>query len=60
MSEQYDIVLVEGAGKLEPPVTEKLATNADLAKTLNLPLVIVAQTTVGTINQFLLLDMPRM
>ncbi|MGR3180006.1 MAG: dethiobiotin synthase [Candidatus Anammoxibacter sp.] len=54
LSGQYDILLVEGAGGLQSPVNEKFETNADLAKKLDVPVIIVSQTTLGTINQSIL------
>ena len=51
---QYDILLVEGAGGLLSPLSEKLATNADLAQELGLPIIIVSRSAIGTINHTLL------
>jgi dethiobiotin synthetase len=45
--------VVEGAGGLLVPLTEKLLVR-DLIKRLNLPLLIVASTQLGTINHTLL------
>lgn len=46
-------LVVEGAGGLEVPVSEDLKISG-LIKTLDLPLVIVASTRLGTINHTLL------
>jgi len=48
-----EIVLVEGAGGWLSPVSES-ATVADLAQKLNLPVLIVSRTGLGTINHTLL------
>lgn len=45
----HQITLVEGAGGLAVPLM-KGKTNADLAKELNLPLLIVARPALGTVN----------
>ncbi len=50
---EYNIVMVEGAGGLLVPITERI-TYADLANLLDLPLVIVARSKLGTINHTLL------
>ena len=52
--DQYDILLVEGAGGLLSPLSEKLATNADLAQELDIPIIIVSRSAIGTINHTLL------
>lgn len=49
LSEDKDIVLVEGAGGLLVPITEDM-TMADLALLLGLPLLIVADSRLGVIN----------
>ena len=49
----YSVVLVEGAGGLLVPIWENYFV-ADLAKALDLPLVIVARLGLGTINHTLL------
>jgi dethiobiotin synthetase len=49
----HEILLVEGAGGLLVPLADNL-TVADLARTLGLPLVIVARATLGTVNHTLL------
>lgn len=54
LSKQYDIVIVEGAGGIMSPVTEKYLTNADLAKFLDLPVIIVSRPNLGTINHTML------
>ncbi|VAW60784.1 Dethiobiotin synthetase [hydrothermal vent metagenome] len=46
-------LLIEGAGGFYSPICEN-ALNADLAKQLNLPLILVAENRVGCINQVLL------
>ena len=50
---RHDLVLVEGAGGLMVPVTAEHLT-VDLVRLLGLPLVIIARTTLGTINHTLL------
>ena len=47
------MVLVEGAGGLMVPVRDNYFV-ADLAKTMNLPLLVVARLCLGTINHSLL------
>jgi dethiobiotin synthetase len=51
--ENSDFLLVEGAGGLYSPITFDYL-NADLAKDLALPLVVVVANRVGVINQTLL------
>jgi len=53
LAADYSIVLVEGAGGLLVPIREDYFV-ADLAKTLGLPLVVVARLGLGTINHSLL------
>ena len=53
LSADYSVVLVEGAGGLLVPIRENYFV-ADLAKALQLPLVIVARLGLGTINHTLL------
>jgi dethiobiotin synthetase len=53
MGAQYDVVLVEGAGGLMVPVSAD-ALAVDLIRKLNLPVIIVARTGLGTINHTLL------
>lgn len=53
MQAAHDIVLVEGAGGLLAPIWGA-HTCADLAKDLNLPLLIVARAGLGTLNHSLL------
>lgn len=48
-----DLLLIEGAGGWLSPVTET-QTVADLARALNVPVLIVARTGLGTINHTLL------
>jgi len=50
---ESDFILVEGAGGFYSPIC-KNALNADLAKALNLPVLLVSENRVGTINQVLL------
>jgi dethiobiotin synthetase len=50
---EHQTLLVEGAGGLLVPITRKM-TMADLALRLNLPLLIVARTNLGTLNHTLL------
>ena len=49
----FDAVLVEAAGGLRVPLTEKLDM-LDLARELELPLLLVARARLGTINHALL------
>jgi len=49
----YDVVLVEGAGGLLVPIRDNYFV-ADLAKSLKLPVIIVARLGLGTINHTLL------
>jgi dethiobiotin synthetase len=49
----FDIVVVEGAGGWRVPITAR-ADMAELARRLGLPIVIVAEATLGTINHSLL------
>jgi dethiobiotin synthetase len=53
LSDKHDILLVEGIGGLEVPVTRK-ETVADLIRLLNLPILIVAANRLGTLNHLLL------
>jgi dethiobiotin synthetase len=50
---RHDIVLVEGAGGLLVPVTDRLLT-IDLVKQLAIPLIIVGRLSLGAINHMLL------
>jgi dethiobiotin synthetase len=50
---KHQAVFVEGAGGLLVPLTRKM-TMADLALRLDLPLLIVARTSLGTLNHTLL------
>ena len=50
---RHDCVIVEGAGGLLVPVAEQLSM-ADLARELELPLLVVARAALGTINHTLL------
>ena len=53
LAADYSIVLVEGAGGLLVPIRKNYFV-ADLAKSLKLPLVVVARLGLGTINHSLL------
>jgi dethiobiotin synthetase len=53
LMKRHQGILVEGAGGLLVPITRN-TTMADLALRLNLPLLIVARTSLGTLNHTLL------
>ncbi|GBD96846.1 MAG TPA: dethiobiotin synthase [Nitrospirae bacterium] len=53
LSKKYDLMIVEGAGGIMAPVYKKYLF-LDLAKDLNLPVVIVSRPGLGTINHSLL------
>lgn len=53
LSKKYDITIVEGAGGIMVPVYRKYLF-LDLIKDLNLPVIIVARSVLGTINHTLL------
>lgn len=53
LAKKYDFVIVEGAGGLLVPITEKLLF-IDLVKELNIPVLLVAANRLGTINHTLL------
>jgi dethiobiotin synthetase len=53
LSAQHDIMLVEGAGGLMVPVSEEQLI-IDVVRLLQLPLIIVARSSLGTINHTLL------
>ncbi len=53
ISEKYDPVIVEGAGGWEVPITETYFIS-DLAKDLNLPVILVAANRLGALNHILL------
>lgn len=53
LSEKYDRVLLEGAGGLMVPLTGSLLT-IDYIKRENYPLILVASSTLGSINHILL------
>jgi dethiobiotin synthetase len=53
LTSSYSVVLVEGAGGLLVPIRENYFV-ADLAKAMNLPLLVVARLGLGTINHSLL------
>ncbi len=48
-----DFLIVEGAGGIYSPICNN-ALNADLARELGLPIVLVAQNRLGAVNQVLL------
>ncbi len=50
--DQCDILLVEGAGGLMSPISWNM-TNADLAKAIGYPLVVVARNKLGVVHQVL-------
>jgi dethiobiotin synthetase len=52
LCQQFDVVLVEGAGGVLCPLTQT-ASMADLAHHLNIPAVLVARRTLGTLNHTL-------
>ncbi len=45
----HDVMLVEGAGGILAPITAD-ALIIDLIRLLNLPLIVIARSTLGTIN----------
>lgn len=49
-SENCDVLLVEGAGGWLVPLDEQGATIADLATALRLPVLVVTDATMGTLN----------
>lgn len=53
MAADCDVVIVEGAGGLMSPLSRRM-TNLDLARQLQLPLVVVADNRLGVINNCLL------
>jgi len=53
LTKKHEIVLVEGIGGLMVPITQGVLL-IDLAKLLNLPILIVSRFTLGTINHTLL------
>ena len=53
IKKKHDIVLVEGAGGLMVPITDKLLTSG-FVKLLNIPVIIVSRLNLGTINHTLL------
>ncbi len=50
---QQNFLLVEGAGGFYSPICNQ-STNADLAKELNLPVILVVEDKLGAVNQALL------
>jgi dethiobiotin synthetase len=53
ISKKYDPVIVEGAGGWEVPITESYFVS-DLAKDLNLPVILVVANRLGALNHILL------
>ena len=53
LTRQHDFVVVEGAGGILTPLSSK-QTMLDLAKALDLPIIVVAHPGLGTINHTLL------
>ena len=53
LSKKYDVLMVEGIGGLLVPLKRNYFVT-DLARDFGLPLIIVARTTLGTINHTLL------
>ena len=53
LAEQYDFIIVEGAGGLMVPLSGGLLV-ADLVKLLALPLLVVARPDLGTVNHTVL------
>lgn len=53
LSALHDVIIVEGAGGILSPISRN-KTNADLAKFLALPVIIVVPARLGAINQALL------
>lgn len=54
---RHEVMIVEGVGGLLAPIAQrngKIFTNADWVNALNLPAVVVARRTLGTINHSLL------
>ena len=49
LAEEHDVVLVEGAGGLLTPLTDRM-TMRDLAALLGLPVLVVARNVLGAIN----------
>jgi dethiobiotin synthetase len=53
LKSMHDLVIVEGAGGLLVPLNDSLLM-ADLIKILNLPVLVIARSSLGTINHTLL------
>jgi dethiobiotin synthetase len=53
LQQKHDIVLVEGAGGIFVPIDQKL-TMLDLMQELDLPVILVANSSLGTLNHTLL------
>jgi dethiobiotin synthetase len=57
LKEKYDVLIVEGAGGIMVPITEKdnsIYTYLDFVKETNLPVIIVGRANLGTINHTVL------
>ena len=54
MEEEYEVLLIEGAGGLCVPLVEHTFTIADLIKLLKAPLIVVARPGLGTVNHTVL------
>jgi len=57
LNKKYDFLIVEGAGGIMVPITEKngqIYTYLDFVKELNIPVIIVARANLGTINHTVL------
>ncbi|WP_185959532.1 dethiobiotin synthase [Planococcus salinarum] len=50
LQERHELVLVEGAGGLAVPLIDEQYGTPELIKDLNIPIVIVTQANVGTLN----------
>ncbi|RLQ89762.1 dethiobiotin synthase [Planomicrobium sp. Y74] len=50
LQESHELILVEGAGGLAVPLIDELYGTPELIKDLNIPIVIVTQANVGTLN----------
>lgn len=54
LKKRYEIILAEGAGGLAIPLNNKGFLQSELIRMLNFPCLLVARTTLGTINHTLL------
>ena len=50
LAARHSPIIVEAAGGLLVPLAEPLITNLDLARTLGLPIILVARAGLGTLN----------